>query len=122
MKPRTRIQKEVVRLSNGLPKPTESQTAYAFEHCFKHYAHRTKGGIITCTECGHRWKASINLPKAFADAPAHCGKELEILDTRKRVFRENAYYSVITTRKGYQVVRYFMARATSRWDSLPNIH
>lgn len=113
MKPRTRIQREVVRLSHGLSKPTESQTAYAFEHCFKHYAHRTKGGIITCTECGHRWKSKHQLAESICGCTCpHCGKELEILDTRKRVFRENAYYSVITTRKGYQVVRYFMARAT----------
>lgn len=113
MKPRTRIQKEIVGLAKRLPKPTESQTAYAFEHCFKHYAHRTKGGIITCTECGHRWKSKHQLAESICGCTCpHCGKELEILDTRKRVFRENAYYSVITTRKGYQVVRYFMARAT----------
>ncbi|MDN0081050.1 PcfJ-like protein, partial [Bacteroides gallinaceum] len=56
MKPRTRIQKEVVRLSSGLPELTDKQKAYAFEHCFKHHAYRTKGGTITCSECGHRWK------------------------------------------------------------------
>ena len=71
MKPRTRIQREVVRLSHGLSKPTESQTAYAFEHCFKHYAHRTKGGIITCTECGHRWKSKHQLAESI------CGCTLE---------------------------------------------
>ena len=38
MKPRTRIQKEVVRLSSGLPELTDKQKAYAFEHCFKHHA------------------------------------------------------------------------------------
>ena len=32
MKPRTRIQKEVVRLSSGLPELTDKQKAYAFEH------------------------------------------------------------------------------------------
>ena len=46
MKPRTRIQKEVVRLSSGLPELTDKQKAYAFEHCFKHHAYRTKGGTM----------------------------------------------------------------------------
>ncbi len=61
MKPRTRIQKEVVRLTNGLPELTDKQKAYAFEHCFKHHAYRTKGGTITCSECGHRWKGGHTL-------------------------------------------------------------
>lgn len=92
---------------------TEKQTAYAFEHCFKHYAYRTKGGIITCSECGHRWKGGHTLAERICGCRCpHCGKELEILDTRKRVFRDNEYYAVITTRKGYQVLRYFMIRAT----------
>lgn len=61
MKPRTRIQKEVVRLSSGLPELTDKQKAYAFEHCFKHHAYRTKGETITCSECGHRWKGGHTL-------------------------------------------------------------
>ena len=64
MKPRTRIQKEVAKLIRRLPELTEKQTAYAFEHCFKHYAHRTKGGILTCTECGHRWKSEHPLAES----------------------------------------------------------
>ena len=113
MKPRTRIQKEVVRLSSGLPELTDKQKSYAFEHCFKHHAYRTKGGIITCSECGHRWKSKHTLAESVCGCSCpHCGKELEILDTRKRVFRDSAYYEIITTRKGYQVLRYFMVGAT----------
>lgn len=113
MKPRTRIQKEVVRLSSGLPELTDKQKAYAFEHCFKHHAYRTKGGTITCSECGHRWKGGHTLAETICGCSCpHCGKGLEILDTRKRVFRGSAYYEIITTRKGYQVLRYFMVGAT----------
>ena len=65
MKPRTRIQKEVVRLSSGLPELTDKQKAYAFEHCFKHHAYRTKGGTITCSECGHRWKGGHTLAETI---------------------------------------------------------
>lgn len=115
MKPRTRIQKEVVRLSSGLPELTDKQKAYAFEHCFKHHAYRTKGGIITCSECGHRWKGGHTLAETICGCNCpHCGKELEILDTRKRVFRDSAYYEIITTRKGYQVLRYFMVSVTCK--------
>lgn len=112
MKPKTKFQKMAVRLSNGLPMPTTRQAAYAFEHCFKHYAHRTKGGILTCTECGHRWQGMHQLADTICGCTCpNCGKRLEPLDTRKRVFNGCAYFSIITTRQGYQVVRYFMARA-----------
>lgn len=113
MKPKTRMQKEVVRLSSGLPELTDKQKAYAFEHCFTHHAFRTKGGIITCSECGHRWKGGHTLTETlFGYNCPHCGHKLRVFDTRKRVFKDNAYYEVITTRKGYQVLRYFLVQMT----------
>lgn len=101
----------IAKLSSELPDLTPRQQEYGFEHCFKHYAHRTKGGRITCTECGHRWKSEHRLIEGVCGCTCpHCGKVLEILDSRKRVFNDTAYYAVITTRKGYQVFRYFMVK------------
>ena len=109
MKPRTRIQKEVAKLFHRLPELTEKQTAYAFEYCFKHYAHRTKGGFLTCTECGHRWKSEHRLAESLCGCTCpHCGKELEVLDSRKRVFKDTEYFSIITTCKRFQVIRFFV--------------
>lgn len=111
MKPRTRIQKEIAQLSKRLPKLSKAQRAYAFEHCFKHYAHRTKKGIITCLECGHQWKSEHHLAESICGCTCpHCGKQLEMLDTRKRVFREMEYFCIITTCKQYQVLRYFSTK------------
>ena len=108
MKPRTRIQKEIAQLSKTLPRLSKAQRAYAFEHCFKHYAHRTKKGVITCLECGHQWKSSHHLAESICGCTCpHCGKQLEMLDTRKRVFREWDYLCIITICKQYQVIRYF---------------
>ena len=61
MKPRTSIQKEVARLSRRLPAISETQKAYAYRHCFKHFGRRTTKGIIHCTECGHSWKGGHTL-------------------------------------------------------------
>ena len=108
MKPRTTIQKEIAQLSKRLPKLSKTQRAYAFEHCFKHYAHRTKKGIITCLECGHQWKSQHHLAESvYGSTCPHCGKQLEMLDTRQRVFREWDYLCIITICKSYQVIRYF---------------
>ena len=102
------MQKEIAQLSKKLPKLSKAQRAYAFEHCFKHYAHRTKKGIITCLECGHQWKSQHHLAESVCGCTCpHCGKQLEMLDTRKRVFREWDYLCIITIYKQYQVIRYF---------------
>lgn len=111
MKPHTNIQKEIVQLAQKLPKLTERQKAYAYEHCFKHYAHRTKGGMITCMECGHRWKSEHRLAEKLCGCTCpHCGRKLEVMDTRQRVFTNNEYFSIVTTCNGYQVFRFFYVK------------
>ena len=110
MKPTTRLQKEIARYSKGMSGLTQKQKAYAFQHCFRHYAHKTKGGVITCMECGYSWKSEHQLAETICGCTCpHCGQELEVLDTRKRVIKDNEYFSVITTCKGYQVIRFFFA-------------
>ena len=69
MKPKTAIQKEVIRLSAALPGLTGAQRTYAFRHCFKHYGRRTAKGVITCTECGHAWKSGHSLA-TVSDLPS----------------------------------------------------
>lgn len=115
MKPKTPIQKEVIRLSATLPELTNAQRTYAFHHCFKHYGRRTAKGVITCTECGHAWKSGHSLADTLCGCTCpNCGTALEITDTRKRVFVDNEYFSIITTCKGYQVIRFFFVRSRQK--------
>lgn len=112
MKPRTRIQKEVARLSKRLPKLTATQKVYAFRHCFKHYAIKRADGTNICTECGHSWKSDHNLADTICGCTCpHCGMELEAFRTRKSVFSENEYFSILTTCKQYQVIRFFLVKS-----------
>lgn len=112
MKPKTRIQKEVARLSKRLPTLTEQQTAYAFRHCFKHYAVKRANGMNICTECGHSWKSDHDLADTVCGCTCpHCGMELETVRTRKSVFNDMEYFSIITTCKHYQVIRFFSVKS-----------
>ena len=112
MKPRTRIQKEVARLSNRLPELTERQKAYAFRHCFKHFAVKRADGTNICTECGHSWKSGHDLADTICGCTCpHCGMELETLRTRMRVFKDDKYFSIVTTCKRYQVLRFFFVKS-----------
>jgi len=112
MKPRTRIQQEVAHLSERLPRLTATQKAYAFRHCFKHYAIKRADGTNICTECGHSWKSDHDLADTLCGCSCpHCGMQLEALRTRKSVFSENEYFSIVTTSKQYQVIRFFFVKS-----------
>ena len=112
MKPRTRIQQEVAHLSKRLPRLTATQKAYAFLHCFKHYAIKRADGTNICTECGHSWKSDHDLADTLCGCTCpHCGMQLEALRTRKSVFSENEYFSIVTTCKQYQVIRFFFVKS-----------
>ena len=112
MKPKTRIQKEVAQLSAGLPSITKSQENYAIQYCFEHIGKKYADGRIVCTECGHVWKGNGPLTDAVCGCRCpNCGMKLDVQPTRRRVFRDNVYYGVITTCKGYQVIRFYLIRS-----------
>lgn len=112
MKPKTRIQQEVTRLSKRLPRLTEEQKAYAFRHCFKHYAIKRANGTNICTECGHSWKSGHDLADTICGCTCpHCGMELEVLRTRRSTFSDMEYFSIVTTCKHYQVIRFFSVKS-----------
>lgn len=68
-----------------------------------------------CTECGHTWKSKHNLADTLCGCTCpHCGQELEVMRTRKRILKERAYFCVITTCSGFQVLRYFLCDALFR--------
>lgn len=115
MKPKTQIQIEVARLSRRLPEITEAQKAYAYRHCFDHIGRKSAKGVISCTECGHMWRGNETLADSLCGCTCpHCGTELQVVQTRKRVFRTVSYYSVITTCKQYQVIRFYFVEATQK--------
>ena len=99
-------------MSTRLPKLTATQKAYAFRHCFKHYAIKRADGTNICTECGHSWKSDHDLADTLCGCTCpRCGMQLEALRTRKSVFRDMEYFSIVTTCKQYQVVRFFSVKS-----------
>ena len=48
----------------------------------------------------------------FPEVLSHA--KLKVQDTRKRIYKETQYFSVITTCKGYQVIRVAQVRCESR--------
>ncbi len=102
MKPKTKIQKEVARLSANLRPISATQIEWAYRHCVEHIGYRTKKGNITCSDCGHEWHSDSTLCDTLEGCVCpKCHTELKVQDTRKRTYKETQYFIVVTTCKGY---------------------
>lgn len=106
MKAKTKLQKQVVALSKTLKPITAIQENWALKHCFEHFAYRTKQGSLTCSDCGHTWQSPTSLVDTLCGCTCpHCGAKLEVRNTRQRIFSQCEYFCIVTTCKGFQVIR-----------------
>ncbi len=113
MKPRTKLQHQIVAQSHNLPKISPSQRAWAFNTRFEHIARVTKGGDAACLECGGAWFDKHIATSEQTTCP-HCGATLKVRQTRSRNFHDVDYVSVITTCGGYQVLRFLYVSQSLR--------
>jgi len=109
MQPKTELQKKVAALSAKLPPITAKQKYWAFENCLDKYVVISRKTMY-CLECGHSWKdnpADRLLTSIEGCTCPVCDHELKIKTGYKPVFREAAYYAVLTIRNNMQVIRMF---------------
>lgn len=118
MRARTRLQHKVATANGRLLPLTEKQQAWAFRRCAGHYAFRTKSGMTTCMDCGHRWNGN----KGKTCRCPHCGTRLKIRDTLQRKARDKSYFSILTTRDGLQVQRVFLLTVHYRKGKAAEYH
>lgn len=103
MKPRTANERECVTISDKLPPLTEKQKQYAFNHCFTKQAKITnKKGNTVCLECGEQFHVDDITAKTVI-CP-HCHSKLKT-DGVLRKRKQESTFQVITTRKGWQIIR-----------------
>ncbi len=107
MKARTKIQKEVVKLSPKLKPITQAQIKWAKQNCFSHSAYELKSGLITCMDCGEQWYDKTKRHSVFCICPK-CNTELKTEHTRKKTQTLLSYCNIVTTFKNWQVVRSFL--------------
>lgn len=111
MKPRNKFQQQVFELSKKLSPISKVQKEWAFRHCIEHIGKRSAKGVITCTECGHTWQGGSELGDALLGTTCpHCAANLEIVNTRKTIFKQSAYFSIVTKKATFQVLRFFQIK------------
>lgn len=114
MKPRSKIEQEVMRLSTRLPEPTEAQLTWAKRTLFEHHFYVTLSTRAAwCSMCGavSLWEAGV-LATQLGVATQQCeccGAVLDGQVSRKRVYhREAAYFTIATTIDAWQVFRHIL--------------
>ena len=118
MKPRNAQQRQIEAVRKCLKPVTEKQVAWAYNHCLKRIAYLTAKNTLTCSDCGHTWKGESTLADTLCGCTCpHCGKTLEVNTARNRTLKQCEYFCIVTTCKGFQVVRIVMITSKSKKGS-----
>lgn len=104
MKPKNKFQKTIMENVSLLPSLSDSQRREAIRKVAPHIAKLNAKGEYTCMDCGHSWKGE----KSKSTVCPHCSAKLEVETDRKQKQRFSDYFMVVTTCKGFQVLRMFL--------------
>ncbi len=113
MKPRTKIEKKFVKLATKLPTVTDRQKRWAFDNCFHPEAIYTRRGYkVKCLCCGSEAVWDKTFLDSFVDVDQYdcpeCGRSMPLrMKTKGQHLSKAAFFSVITTFRGYQLARTF---------------
>lgn len=109
MKPKNKLQKQVVEASRTLTKLTKKQIQWGYDHVIQYVGRRTDKGMITCTKCGHSFEGMGELAITLLGCECpNCQSKLIVKTTKKRTFDDSYYLNIIMVHKGYQVIRTIM--------------
>ena len=84
---------------------------WAFRECLDHYAFQLKHGQTTCMDCGHTWTTEEDADKCVCPK---CKAKLEVQRAKRQKAMSSTYFSVLTERKGLQLMRAYQMKAYYR--------
>ena len=115
MKPKNKLQRKVLKLSQSLSPLTEHQNKEAIRKVGLHIAKYSSTKGYECLDCGHTW-TGVEAKRVICP---HCAAKLDVDKSRKRNFCDKAYFAVVTKCQGFQVVRMFFMQTNLRKGSEP---
>jgi hypothetical protein len=118
MKPKTKLQKQVVSLGKTLPGLTHKQHEWAMNNIPSFVASRRYKSMY-CMECNHSWKdyGLLDLINQYVHCP-NCGRKCKIMPY-ERNRTESVYFAVLTAKKDFQVVRMFVFEKFYSYNKSP---
>lgn len=108
MKPRTKLQHQVIDYSQHLNNISIEMLDWAKTDCLDHKGYATKTRVI-CMDCGQRFSSDL-VTRKRAICP-YCGAKLKIEDTRKRTDKQSMYIAKAEICGEFQVIRNFELHA-----------
>ncbi|MEG0456311.1 MAG: hypothetical protein RR559_13390, partial [Bacteroides sp.] len=116
MKPRTKLQCQVMELSSYLPSIKNKMLEWAKIECLEHKGYATKSRVI-CMDCGERF--SPELVSRKRGACPHCGAKLKIEQSRCSTDKQHVYVAIADTYGEFQILRNFEIWAYYKSGTLP---
>lgn len=110
MKPKNKLQKQILKLSHTLSPLSDYQRQEAIRKVAPHIAKYNSKKEYVCLDCGHSWTDE----KTKKVVCPHCSIKLEVDTSRKRNYCEKYYFAVVTTCQGFQVIRMFFMQVNLR--------
>jgi DNA-directed RNA polymerase subunit RPC12/RpoP len=105
----------VCQSDKGMTTITKGAIRWATEELTDHYAYCHPNSLRhTCMDCGHKWTISDAEKKGNTLVCPHCGRKLEVRETREHTLRQSTYFTILTTRKGMQVLRVALLKTEHR--------
>ena len=104
MKPRTKMQVDVIQLSKYLRLREKELLPWAIKECLEHKGFQTKSKVI-CMDCGLEFSPGL-ISRNRAVCP-HCNTKLKIEQSRKRTYKQLVYFAIAEIYEEYQLIRNF---------------
>ena len=104
MKPKTRLQHQVLELSYYLPYINNKMLDWAKKSVLKHIGYATKSRVI-CMDCGEKFSPEL-VKRKRATCP-HCNQKLVVEQSRCSTFKQHTYIAICSVVDEFQVVRNF---------------
>ncbi len=115
MKPRTQYQKMVCQSDKGTAPIAKRVIKWAADTLTEHYAYHQYNSLRhTCMDCGHQWTISDTEKESETIVCPHCGQTLKVRETYDRTLHQSACFTMLTTRKGFQVLRVALLKTEHR--------
>lgn len=128
MKPRNDLERKLVKMASQLPAITETQKQWAFRNCFEPLAlYWKKSHKVKCLCCGAETRWNKIFLDSFIDVDEYhceeCDRSMRIKPkVATGVMNEKAFFSVVTTFKGIQLVRTFEVIREIFWKNRPTCY
>lgn len=119
MKPRTKLQHEVIEKAQYLFNIENKMLSWAKVDIFNHKGFATKTKII-CMDCGETFSPTL-VSRKKAVCP-HCHTKLKIEQTKKRTDKQHVFVGYADVVDRFQVLRYFEIIAYCRAGEYPRYY